>query len=386
MKIATNLSSRFMRLGLLAAALLFAQQAAAVGTDPGVDVENTADVTYSVGGNAQPLISSNTVTFVVDRRVDFTVTRVGVALTTTTLGTNGVFVEYLVQNLSNGDLDFNLAFAQMIPADGDIYGAGTADTGVDMDNVRIRVGAPDPVAVNAVSPADGATQTLIDNIPEDNFVRVRLFADAPDVAADQSIAGLILSATAADPATSTNLEESATWNEGTVDNVFANASGGTETPPASGTFYAIEQDRDGFLLESAALSIVKSQAVISDPFGSGRAVPGARIEYTITISNTGAAGATSISIADIIDSDVTFITDAYEAGLSNVEFDRGTGTNSFCVADAADADGDDCEWNAGTSTLTIGGRDRNTTSPGDPIDVGAGVTVTVNFVVEVPTT
>ena len=382
MKIASKSPSRLLRLGLVAATLMLAQQAAAVGTDPGVSVDNQATVSYDVGGSAQTPVNSNPVAFVVDRRVDFTVTRVGTGLTTTVLGTTQVFVEFLVQNLSNGDLDFNLAFAQMSPADGDIY-PGQPDSGVDMNNVSISVAASsDPVAGNAPSPGFGGP-TSIDNLTEDHFIRVRLYADAPAVAPDGSIAGLFLNATAADPATSTPLLESLTWNEGTVDNVFANASGGTDI--GGGVFHAIESANDGFLLQAATLAITKSQAVISDPFGSGRAVPGARIEYTITIVNNGAAGATNISIADIIDSDVTFILDAYNGNASNIEFDRGLPGNTFCLADATDTNSDGCTWAAGTATLTIAGRD-DASVPIVPINVAAGQTVTVNFVVEVPAT
>ena len=162
--------------------------------------------------------------------------------------------------------------------------------------------------------------------------------------------------------------------------MFANASGAD----AGGN--ATESDVDGFLFQAAQLSITKAQAVIFDPFGSGLAVPGARIEYTITIDNSGgAAAATSISIADSIDSDVTFVTDAYNGGTSNIEFDRGAGSNSFCLADdLADTNGDGCTWD-GASALGIAGRDQSS-GPIVPIDVAAGAIVTVNFVVEVPAT
>ena len=379
MKTVSKSFGLFARLGATVTALLFAQQAMALGTDPGVQVQNQATVTYQVGGNNQAPVDSNLVEFVVDRRVDFTVNRMGTGLTTTVLGTSQVFVDYYVTNLSNGDLDFNLAFTQLVPGDGDIFGAGTADTGVDMDNVTISVSAavdPTPGTGDGPDPVFGGP-TFIDDLPEDQSIRVRLYADAPAVAANNSIAGLSLDATAADPTSTANLEESASWTPGSIDNVFANASGATG-------LFAVESDNDGFLLQAATLSIVKSQAVISDPFGSGRAIPGARIEYTITISNTGAAGATSISISDLVDGDVTFVADAYNGAASNVEFDRGTGTNSFCLADAVDANSDGCTFDG--TTLTIAGRDDSipAADPDVPIDVAAGATVTVNFVVEIP--
>ncbi|MEO1202874.1 MAG: hypothetical protein AAFX10_09210, partial [Pseudomonadota bacterium] len=248
MKIVTRMPGLAVRLGLVAAASLMTQQALAVGTDPGVQVDNQAVVSYDVGGNAQAPVNSNVATFVVDRRVDFTVTRVGTALTPATLGTDQVFVEFLVRNLSNGTLDFDLDFTQLIPADGDIY-PGFPDSGIDMDNVSISVAASSNIDPGlAPSPGFGGP-TSIDDLPEDEYIRVRLYADAPDTGANGSVAGLSLDATAADPAGGGPLLESATWNAATVDNVFANASGGTDI--GGGVFNAIESATDGFLLQSA---------------------------------------------------------------------------------------------------------------------------------------
>ena len=379
MKIVSKPSGRLARLGLTAAALLFAQQAMAIGTDPGIGVDNTAIVSYSVGGNVQPDETSNTVTFVVDRRINFTVVRQGIALTPVTAGDTQVYVEYLVQNLSNGDLPFNFDFNQLTSGDGDIY-AGFPDTDIDMDTVSVHVAqTSNAVEGSALPPDNTDPATFPGNVPEDHYFRVRLYADAPDVAPNNSVAGLELLVTAVDPLTSNPALESLTWTEGAVDNVFAFA--GTPVGPET---HAIARDRDGFLIQSATLSVVKSQAVISGPFGGDRALPGARIEYTITISNTGTAGATSISIADDIDVDVTFVTDAYNGNASNVVFDAGTGSESFCLADdAIDTNSDGCTWDG--TTLTIGGRDQ-TAGPIVPIDVGAGSTVTINFVVEIPAT
>ena len=88
---------------------------------------------------------------------------------------------------------------------------------------------------------------------------------------------------------------------------------------------------------TADLVITKTVAVISDPLSSGFPIPGAVMEYTITIDNTaGSVDATAVSIADAIDSDVTFLTGVYNAGASDISFDSGA---SFCVADGSDGDG-----------------------------------------------
>ena len=201
------------RLGITAIALLMGQQAMALGTDPGIDVTNEAFVDYEVGGVPQ-LQLSDTANFVVDRRVDFVVTRMGAALTPTPLSTIATdvpaasnFVDFFVTNLSNGDLDFNLVAAQMDGTDPDVYPGFPDTTGVaeDMFNLRVRVSsAIDPgVGGSGPEPEFGDDDSYIDSIPEDRSIRVRIYADTVAVAANGLVSGLRLEAIAADPAGTT---------------------------------------------------------------------------------------------------------------------------------------------------------------------------------------
>ena len=377
MKTVNKKPGLFVRLGVAAAALLVGQQALAVGTDPGTAVDNQATVNYDVNSIAQTAINSNNVQFLVDRRVNFTVSQTGVGLTQVTPGETGVFIEFSVFNLSNGDLDFNLATFQLSSGDGDVKGAGTTDTDVDMNNVTISVSAAPDGQPGGGAQGDGPDPvlggpTVIDNLPEDDSIRVRVFADTPAAFGNGDIANIRLDVTAADPATGVDLVETPGADDPTlVENVFADAGND-----------GVESEADGFLTVSADLVVTKSYAVISDPFGSGKAVPGAVIEYTITLDNTGgAADATDISISDLVDADVTFVDPpaAYDQGNGeNIRFDGGA---SYCVADAADANGDGCTFDG--TTLTLDGRDQAVLTP---INVAAGATVTVQFQVTVPNT
>ena len=403
MKLVNRKTSLMFRLGITATALLIGQQAMALGTDPGTPVTNTASVDYEVGGVGQPTETSNSADFVVGRRVDFTVTRMGGALTPTPLSTiatdvpaAGNFLDFYVTNLSNGDLDFNLVAAQMIGADGDIYGVGTADTtgaAEDMFNVRVRVSsALDPVGLPGTGPepAFGDDDSYIDSIPEDRSIRVRIYADTVAIAANGLISGLRLEATAADPAGTTAapgadlLETPGPDDPILVENVFANASGGTGGPPA----VAMESDVDGFLLQAAQLIVTKTATVISAPFGSLLAIPGAIIEYDVVIDNSaGAIDAMAMSITDAIDPNVTFLSGVY--GANNVSIFDGVATTTFCNAEAGgvDLNGDGCVYDfPAVGTLTIGGIDETFAPVIVPLVVPAGETFTVSFQVEVPTT
>jgi uncharacterized repeat protein (TIGR01451 family) len=387
-------SSLLARLGTMAAILLVGQQALAAGTDPGVSVDNRATVTYSVGGTLQTGIESSPTgnnlpgvgpagqgtdtSFLVDRRVDFTISQVGGALTQVAPGNNGVFVEFYVTNTSNGVLDFVVSPTNLTSADGDVRGPGTTDSDVDMNAIRIAVSAaPDGqpgggAAGDGPAPVDpgaGAAPgaTLIDDLPEDDSIRVRIYADTPATLLNGQIANVLLTASAADPATSVELVETpGADNPALVENVFANLSG------ADGNGFATETGADGFLVVSAALVITKTAAVISDPFGSGKALPDAVIEYTILIDNTGgAADATGVVLDDVVDSDVTLENGVY-AGGDNVLF----GDTTTCNADdAADTDGDGCSFDIGTGALSIA-----------VPDVAQGTSMTVQFQVRIPPT
>jgi uncharacterized repeat protein (TIGR01451 family) len=382
MKTVLRMPGLLVRLGTMAAFLLLGQQALAVGTDAGVSVDNRATVTYSVGGSPQTGIESSPTgnnlpgvavpgggadtSFVVDRRVDFTISQVGGALTQVAPGDNGVFVEFWVTNTSNSLLDFVIGPTNLTSAYGDVRGGGTTDSDVDMDDLRIGVSAapdggvpgagPDPV-----DPGIGSGATLINDLPEDDSIRVRIFADTPLTLLNTQIANVLLTASAADPVSSVELQESPGADDPTlVENVFANASG------ADGSGFATETGADGFSVVSAALVVTKTAAVFSDPLGSGKSVPGAVIEYSILIDNTGgAADATGVVVADTVDTDVTLENGVYNAGASNVAFSDGT----FCNADGNAADG--CTFAAGALSIAVP-------------DVALGASITVTFQVLIP--
>ena len=391
------------RLSIMTAGLLLVQQSLAAGTDPGVTISNSATVDYEVNGVGQPTETSTAADFLVDRRVAFDVTRMGVALTPTDAGDTATdvpaasnFLDFYVTNLSNGVLDFNLAFEQLLDIDGDIYGGGTADSGVapagggddvDMANVRIRVAsALDPAGAPGTGPEPTLADniTAIDDLPEDRSIRVRIYADSPGTLANLDISGLRLLATAAapnavplpgDPAEGTNLDEDL-GNDvpGEVDNVFVNA--------ADGNGNATESDIDGFLVSSAELTVAKSAVVTDDPFGgtapTAKAVPGATITYTVTIDNTsGGVDATSVAISDLIQVlEVALVESAPGSGVATITLTPSVGAPTTCNADLDGTDDtpapDGCVFDAVPNTLEVTGL---TVPAGQSLDVSFDVTI-----------
>lgn len=363
------------RLSMTATVLLLSQQALALGTDAGRQVSNQATVSYSVGGLGQTPIESdpvgnsvpgagNPTTFLVDRRVSFTLVPTDAVHTPVAPGGTDVFAAYTLTNTGNAIMDYDLTLAQLDSVDGPVN--GLLDTDIDMSNVRIR-------AANGDGPAgvpDLATDlAYVDELAEDDTVVIYVFADADVALVNGDIANVELTATSADHAT-------ATATPGVLDPILVE-SPGPDNPTIIESVFAdagndgLEAARDGFQVLSAALTITKTATVFSDPFGSGKALPGAIIEYVVTIANTGTVDATNVSISDTIDADVTFVDEAYGAN-QDVSFDGGA---TFCNADAGDADLDGCSLDG--ASLVVGNVNL-------AITVAFGTSLTISFRVLIP--
>ena len=358
MKIVSNKTGLYLRLGALAAALLLGQQAMAAGTRAGTVVENTASVDYEVNTIAQATVPSNTVSFVVDRRVDFTLVPVSTpGLEPVTPGGTDYFVDFLLTNTGNSDLDFAFLLAETTTGD-PVDGSGNDDANMGTVDYAV-VTAGDP------TPTRGGEQ-FADEVPADGSVRIRVFGDAAASLTNGQIAGVDLTATARE-AGAAGLGAVLTYNVANTDgleNVDANGAGG------------VRVSTDGFLVEAAALSAVKSYTVESDPLTSGLAIPGAILQYEIVVSNAaGSSDAVNVIVSDTIDPDVQFIDNAGGSAFTDIQVDDGGGPVE-CTASAADNDG--CSVVGGV--LTVG-------DPTDrPITITAGGSYTVRFQVEVPTT
>lgn len=360
MKIVSNKTGLYLRLGALAAALLLGQQAMAAGTRAGTVVENTASVDYEVNTIAQGTVSSNLVSFVVDRRVDFTLAPVSTPdLEPVTPGGTDYFVDFLLTNTSNSDLDFDVVLAQTGNGTA-VDGSGTDD--VDLQTVVYAISG-NTVAGGDPDPVRGANTGIIDELPADSAIRIRVFGDAALGMLNGQIAGVQLTATAFEPGGAglgAALAYSAVNTDG-LENVDPNGADG------------VRLSVDGFIVEAAALTAAKSYTVVSDPLGGNLAIPGAILQYEIVVSNAaGASDAVNVVVSDTIDTDLTFLDNGAGSTFNDIQVDDGGGPVE-CTASAADNDG--CSVVGGVLTV------------GDPTDrlitIGASGTYTVRFQVEI---
>lgn len=354
--------SQFKRVGLACVALgaiSVSQQAYAVGTPAEQTIENRATVNYQVGGVAQTLIESAPgvgnstpgvnqgadTEFLVDRKIDFTVQEVGNGATVVTAGAANVVTTFVIQNDGNGSQGFLLTESDA---------AGTLFTRPDffnMANLETRVStAACVVGSPAAPPYDPVNDTAPDvlTLGDDDCVYVFIVADTPVDAENARASNVRLTVVAAEANTlaaiaETNVAEQAT----VVEVVFADADEDNS-----------EFAEDQFYVQTAALSVAKTSTVVSDPFNGTasatvfpRAIPGAFVEYGITLTNLGAADAEVVTITDSIPPNTAFAVNTY-AGNTNVRVTN-AGVDSFCTAEAgADSNVDGCYLNSGV--LTVG--------------------------------
>jgi uncharacterized repeat protein (TIGR01451 family) len=323
-------------------------------TPAGTSIQGRATVNYSVGGQTQTVIESSptgnttpgvgagaSTTFVVDNRVDLTVAEVSSSATVTAPGATNAAVAFTVTNTGNAPQGYALTFLEE---------AGTALFGntdnVDFGNLAIRVDE-DPSTGNGTGndTFDGTeTATAIDVLNPGQTITVFVVSPiAPLTLVNDNFANVRLQAQTAVPGTNGGTLQAASTvanDPTTVEVVFADAGND-----------ASESAVDQYAVQSAALTVTKAQSVLDDGFGSAspRAIPGATVEYAITVQNTSTTtAADGVSLSDAVPANTTITLGQYagdDVGVTG-------GAAPSCTADAADADADGCGVAAGT--LTVG--------------------------------
>lgn len=368
------------RAGLTVAAFAsfgFAQSAYAVGTAANTTISNTATVNYTVGSVSQtPIESSPTgnttpgtgngaaTTFVVDNRIDFTVTELSGGNTVVNPGQTGAVTAFTVANTGNAPQGFALTAAN---ESGTVVFTNTDNTDVTALTVFV-----DSNGNGAYEPGTD-TATSIDTLPADGSVVVFVVANVPVTTSNGQFANVSLTAQAAVPGT--NGATLATETVGADDPNAVDVVFGDDGEDNS------EADSDQYAVQSAALSVQKTSAVASDPFNgttNPKAIPGATVEYTITLANGGAVSAAGVTIGDTLPANTTFVANGYNAGASNVSITVGAGSPTFCNAEAGgtDTNADGCVINAGQ--LVVGAPALGTVATGAANQVAVRFRVTIN--------
>lgn len=275
------------------------QSASAAGTEAGTTISNQATVSYQVGGVAQTPITSPTVQFVVDNRIDLTVAEGSTTTTQTSPGLTNQVTSFTVTNTGNAAQAFVLSAANMATGSASPFAGGTADN-QDVTNVRVFVDSGAGGTPNVYDASDSATN--IASLAPDTTAVVFVLADVPVAASNGQFANVQLTVVTATDNTTTPVVESAGADDANVVQIVFGDAGEDATEAAI----------DQYEVRSASLAVTKTAAVISDPFnGTGadrKAIPGAIVEYTITVTNSSTTtAATAVQLEDAIPSNTVFV-------------------------------------------------------------------------------
>ncbi len=275
----------------------------------GTEINNTASVNYTIG-SVTSTANSNLVTVTVVEMIDVTVALQTASLATVSPGDTARVARYRVQNTGNGSELFRLVLNNAITTDNFDPIAATPAIYIDSGGTPATNGIFDgsdvvyvPGAESAMAPGDFIIVFVVNGIP----------ASALD--GQQGVSRLTAeSRTGTGPAGTTFVGQGNGIN-GAVDAVIGVSTGAD----SADTTYQIA---------GVSVTATKTQTVVDD-WGGARPVPGARINYSIAVSATGAGTATNVVFSDNIPVNTTYVPGSLAL-------------NSVAITDAADPanDGD----------------------------------------------
>ena len=288
---------------LAVSALLAVGNAHALGTQAGTVVGNKATLSYSVGSVAQTPIASAptgstnatgaTTTFVVDNKVNLTVSTTDASPVSGVAGQSLVTATFVVSNTGNNTQDFSLVTANLATTSVVTLGVTPYTDNFDMTGCTISVG--------------GVTQNYIGSLAPDASQTVKVVCAIPLAQLNGDVSGVSLVATARAAGSNglTALSQTATPNDpNVVDIVFADGAGTDDV-----AFAANHSARSAYRVATAALTVTKTVAAVCDPFNGGtnpKNIPGSYAAYTITITNNGGASATLTQMSDTLNANLSF--------------------------------------------------------------------------------
>ena len=292
---------------VIASVMLLGMVAAnAAGTAAGTQIDNSATLSYQVSGVNQTAVASNTDSFLVDNKIDFTVAHQDSTAVSVVPGQTSAVLTFTVANNGNKVQDFSLS---SLANDGNPFGE---TDNFDATNVQVFVDSNG----NGVYDSGTDTATFIDELAPDTNVTVFIVSDIPNTRVDGDVAEYTLIAQVAEGGASGSQGADITADaSGTADNamneenVFADGAAAGTGSSADILHDGKHSDNDAYKVVTAKIDVTKTSCVIWDPVNTTtnpHRIPGAVVRYAIDVNNTGSAAATSASLSDTLSGDVTF--------------------------------------------------------------------------------
>jgi hypothetical protein len=366
-----------------ALAIMAPQIAMAGGTLACTSIDNTANISYSVNGTPQTGVPSTTANFLVGNKVIVSATNQDGADVTVLPGSTNQVLNFRITNNGNA----NQRYVVTLPA-----GAQASGTANPYPFVPVPSRGNTNDDIDMTTPGIGATGvatiTTAVVIP-DGHVDVTVVANTPNTPLNGDVAVYAIrtksykvDGTTAEDGTSGSITSAV----GTCSTAIVLADTAAGTDDSVGARDGEDSARGAYKVSSAVLTFDKGSSTIWDPINgnnSPKSIPGALIQYTITVSNAvGAANAT-----------LTTITDSLAGSLaidSNLKQPAACGAPPCALASLADGPGG---AGKGFKVVTGGTSSRasattplyfTTTSSADGVDIsGQDITATMATVLPV---
>jgi uncharacterized repeat protein (TIGR01451 family) len=328
--------------GLCCGLLLVAPQLVlAVGTPSGTTISNTSTLMFAIGAGAPSSVTSNTVSFLVDKKVNLIVAEISGSPTSVNKGQTGAVTRFSVTNLGNDLQGFKLATALATAnpagpppfATNDFSATGLAAY-ADINNNGIYEPLID-TATSIPSLAAGASKNVF------------IVGDIPANVLNGQQSVVSLEAIAVTPVTMATLVATAGPNTSGVDIVFADNAGvaaGDIARDARHSAYA------AYLAGGLDLILSKSVIRVQDPNGTTTLMPAAIITYQIVATLAGSGTAANLVITDPMPANTTYVAQSIVV-------------NGITKTDAADADNAQFITASQTISISLG----NVASPANAV-------------------
>ena len=340
-------------LGASALTVFTAGSAHAQLTPAGTNVQNTFTLTYDVGGVTQPPIDTSDPSdpngpteFTVDRLIDLTVSSQGD--NTVAPGATDEELVFSVTNDGNDTQAYSLSIIEETGPAGEIDTDDPAGATpvliyyIDDGDGIYDPGAGDgaPVTYNAANPPE---------LGPDDVLWVVVTQDIPTSAVDGNTADVSLVVDTLEPSTSPNAGTPVVADvdgtnalTGAAENVLADGSGtGNEAANAGD-----HSDTATYIVGAANIAASKAVTIHSeDGTGctvipgtatGGYSIPGACVEYVISVENTGSTSATDIVINDVLADELDFVGAVFGGDFTGGSFASPSlpAANTDCTAGA----------------------------------------------------
>lgn len=305
--------------GILGGLLLTITHVQAAGTGAGISISNQATLSYDAGAGTINS-DSNTVSFKVQELTKGTVAKLDAGNISVSSPQTNAAMKFKIKNDGNGDEGFKIVVSQ--------------DSGDDFDVTLGSFYIDDGDGI-----LDIAVDTLYDNanppsIAPDGELTIWVASNIPGSLADAALANLNVSAV---PATFV-ADGQNNPNAGAV--VTGSGDSGTDAVNA----VAIAAVTSTFVVSDIDVTIAKAITATRDNLGAGgnKAVPGAEVDYSLTVTVTGTGTANSVIVSDPLPTQLKL-----KSGIT------GTITVGGVAKTASSTDTDGAAYDANTNTITV---------------------------------